>query len=95
MPSILIEPGTMVKTVSKQCQTVPNLNQPGQPFQQPSELHQKDLRINWYFVHIQGPVHEAVSTGGHVSGLKSNRRVLEVPQVELTPTCRYSSQTAV
>ena len=55
---------------AKQCHT------PGTPttrLQGNTELHQKDLRKSPKNVHIQGPVHEAVSAGGHLSGLKSNR----------------------
>ena len=33
--------------------------------------------------------------GGHVLGLKSNRRDIDVPRVILASTYRYSSQTAV
>ena len=65
------------------------------PLQQLDELHQKDLRKVAVLVHIQGPVNEAVSTGGHVSGLKSNRQVLRVQTCTLASTCRYSSHTAV
>ena len=73
----------------------PTGSTPARPFHQRDELHQKDLRKSPENVHIQGPVLEAVSRGGHVSRLKSNRQVLRVPRVTLAPTCRHSSQTAV
>ena len=73
----------------------PALGYTGGPFQQRAELHQKDLGIMSYFLQIQGPENEACSRGGHVSSLKSNRRVLRVPRVDYTPTCRYSSHNAV
>ena len=72
----------MIKTVSnsaKQCQTDPY---PVPPFHSSSELHQKDLRIIPDSVHIQGPSLRHVSTGGHLSRLKSNRRVLRVRRVD-------------
>ena len=64
----------MAKTVPnrpKQCQTaIPTML----PLQQPSELHQKDLRINLVLVHIPGTALRHVLRGGHILGLKSNRR---------------------
>ena len=57
LPTRLIEPGTKVKTVSKQCQTV---TYPCSPLQLAIELHQKDLRINPVLVHIWDPENEAV-----------------------------------
>ena len=47
------------------------------------------------FLHILGPGTEAVLLGGHVLGLKSNRRDIGVPRVNNGSTYRYSSQTAV
>ena len=85
----------MVKTVSKQCQTVPYPIPTTRPLQLATELHQKDLRIIPNLVYIWGPVWEGVLEGGHLSGLKSNRRLFVVPRVEKAPTCRNSSQTAV
>ena len=95
MPSILIEYEHEVKTVSKQCQNGHILDTDMSPLQYQSELHQKDLRIMPISVHIWGTAWDPVSTGGHVSGLKSNRHVFMVQTVILTPTCRYFSHTAV
>ena len=55
--------------------------------QLPGELHQKDLRINLVFMHILGLRMRHVPEGGHVLGLKSNRRVLAVPTLINPPTC--------
>ena len=86
MPSIAIGIPNSVKTVSKQCQNDEFLDTGYRPLQLANELHQKDLRINPVLVYIWGMVLEGVFTGGHVSGLKSNRPVIGVPQVELAPT---------
>ena len=88
MPSILIEYQHEVKTVSKQCQNSEFLITEYRPLQLHVELHQKDLRINLYLVHILGMVLRHVSGGGHLSGLKSNRPLFEVQTVTLAPTCR-------
>ena len=60
MPSILIEYGHEVKTVSKQCQNGHILDTECQRLQENAELHQKDLRINLKLVHIWDPENEAV-----------------------------------
>ena len=65
------------------------------PFQQRTELHQFYLRINLELVHILGMVLRHVLQGGHVLGLKSNRRLFGVPAVINPSTCRYSSHNAV
>ena len=65
------------------------------PLQLRVELHQKDLRINHVLVQIWGMVLDPVLVGGHVPGLKSNRRLFGVQLAEKAPTCRHSSQTAV
>ena len=85
----------MVKTVSKQCQISETVDTACRPLQHSVELHQKDLRIIPVLVYIWGLVLDPVLLSGHVSRLKSNRRVLAVRRVTLAPTCRYSSQTAV
>ena len=63
----------MAKTVPNSVKTVPNSDIARPPFHQNAELHQKDLRIMSYFLHILGPGLRPVSVGGHLSGLKSNR----------------------
>ena len=85
----------MVKTVPNSAKTVPNQIPAYSPFQQRADLHQKDLRIIPVFLHILGPGNEAVSWGGHYSGLKSNRQVYRRQGPINLTTCRHSSQTAV
>ena len=77
----------MVKTVTNSAKYRPTAKYSDTPLQRNTELHQKDLRISLYLVHILGSAREAVSWGGHLSGLKSNRRQFAVPRVELSPTC--------
>ena len=73
----------------------PTRRLPWRPLQFDGELHQKDLRILLYLGHIWGPAWRHVSTGGHVPGLKSNRRLFHVPAVINPPTCRHSGHNAV
>ena len=79
----------------KQCQTVTFLIPGMLPLQLADELHQKDLRILLVLVHILGTAMRHVSKGGHVLGLIPNRRLLRVPGLTFTPTCRHFSHTAV
>ena len=95
MPTRLIQEPNSVKTVTKQCQYRHIRASASQPLQQIDELHQKDLRINQYLVHILGMALRHVSKGGHLSGLIPNRRLFGVPAVINPPTCRYSSHNAV
>ena len=55
----------------------------------------KRPKNNTLFMTLPGTEIKAVSEGGHLSGLKSNRQVIGVREVILASTCRYSSQTAV
>ena len=95
MPTGLIQVPNSAKTVPNSAKYRPTRATADQPLQKNTELHQKDLRINLVLVYILGMVLEGVPKGGHYSGLKSNRPVFGVPRVELAPTCRYFSQTAV
>ena len=61
LPTRLIEPGTTVKTAPNSVKYRPTRRYGHRPLQHSGELHQKDLRINQYFMHIQGPENEAVS----------------------------------
>ena len=61
MPSILIGIPNSVKTVSKQCYSEGFLDTGYRPLHRTRELHQKDLRIIPYFMHILGPENEAIS----------------------------------
>ena len=79
VPVITSVPGNQAVSLCQNSgQTVPNsanpVPYPVLPLQLSDELHQEDLRIMPVLVHISGPETEAVSVGGHLSRLKSNRR---------------------
>ena len=55
LPTSVIDLGTYVKTVPKQCQIVPTRYTDPAPLQYSVELHQKDLRILLVLLQILGP----------------------------------------
>ena len=80
---------------SKQCQTVSNSGQTVPTASQEYRVTPKRPKNNDLIpadLRVQELGH---SQGGHILGLKSNRRVFVVPRVILPPTCRHSSHTAV
>ena len=65
LPTMLIELGTKAKTVSKQCQTVPNRYTDSAPATAARRVTPKRPRILPVFMHILGPETEVCFMGGH------------------------------